>query len=291
MLVWLVSIIAPFFLAFYSKGLWLEEASARVIPKVAFKHQALVTMAGSTPGSILQWSTEPALNAMLGDSLRSAEIESYEKDANFDGAPESAHIKITMPLKTVRGVPEQVYSASCLLVFQYKIDDMTTLEMESLAFVGGSTAVPASELWLDGDLRLRQTSLLAYHGEHIGMAEAGLLRPAVPRLASVSPKAVLAGYLGRNLTTYVDNPTAIWTAGAGGAGGSFTLDVTLRFPPEYVRYRPGFFQTVKMAWVQYLSLLLVVRWLARLALEFVYDHRLFDTTLLAPQKINLKPDF
>jgi hypothetical protein len=43
---------------------------------------------------------------------------------------------------------------------------------------------------------------------------------------------VLAGYLGRNLTTYVDNPTAIWTAGAGGAGGSFTLDVTLRFPPE-----------------------------------------------------------
>jgi hypothetical protein len=33
-----------------------------------------------------------------------------------------------------------------------------------------------------------RAALLAYHGEHIGMAEAGLLRPAVPRLASVSPK-------------------------------------------------------------------------------------------------------
>ena len=74
LLFWVVCLLAPFFLGYYSNGLWLEELSARVVPQVEFKHQVMLMVEGSTAGSDLHWSTEPALNQLYGTRLRATDV-------------------------------------------------------------------------------------------------------------------------------------------------------------------------------------------------------------------------
>ena len=50
---------------------------------------------------------------------------------------------------------------------------------------------------------------------------------------------------------------------------SFELKAKVRYPRESIRYQPGFWETVKFAWVQYVSVLLVVRYFTNMLTNFV----------------------
>ena len=66
------------------------------------------------------------------------------------------------------------------------------------------------------------------------------------------------------------------------------LKIAAEIPIEQqVKYIPGVLQTLKFAWIQYLSLLIPVLFAFNLAAEFIFRHKLIDSMItsdLMPRK-------
>lgn len=282
-LVRLINIVAPFLLAYAMNNLWLREVTEDVQPEVHFTHELMVMVEGSQ-GTML-WSTESVFNKAYRASgqLRSSQVSSVETDADRDGVPEGLDVTVQVPLKA----GETVNHARCLLFFNYKIKEHVTLEMDSLAYIDVSSPSNGRGAWVDAELRLRQRDVLPYKsrlsypsplpkgtgGEGVGTAD--LLH-----------KELLGKYTERNFTTVLDHMYHVWTPGMPGSATDavrFELKAHIRYPREQIRYRPGFWETLKFAWVQYVSVLLVVRYFTQMVTNFVFENNVLETTVIRPQ--------
>lgn len=70
------------------------------------------------------------------------------------------HFKLELPLQST----EQVLGVQLILTFSYQLHRMSTFVMQSMAFLQSSFALPGSQLYVNGDLRLQQKQPLGYGG-------------------------------------------------------------------------------------------------------------------------------
>ncbi len=63
-----------------------------------------------------------------------------------------------------------------------------------------------------------------------------------------------------------------------GKSDNFSLEVELVYPPLTVTYVPGFWQLVKFAWIQYLSIVLLFWLVLRNAQDFVFKNQIILTS-------------
>ncbi|XP_059238192.1 transmembrane protein 231 isoform X1 [Mustela nigripes] len=153
--------IPPLLVAFRSHGFWLKRSSYEEQPTVRFQHQVLlVALLGPERGGFLAWSTFPAFNRLQGDHLRVPLVSTREEDRNQDGKMDMLHFKLELPLQST----EQVLGVQLILTFSYQLHRMSTFVMQSMAFLQSSFAVPGSQLYVHGDLRLQQKQPLSCGG-------------------------------------------------------------------------------------------------------------------------------
>uniref|UniRef100_A0A3B3DTN4 Transmembrane protein 231 n=1 Tax=Oryzias melastigma TaxID=30732 RepID=A0A3B3DTN4_ORYME len=103
---------------------------------------------------------------------------------------------------------------------------------------------------------------------------------------------IVRSYQARNLTTVLSCPMPVWTVGRA-AGSPFELNVEIRYPVEVTAltlsstYRPGFWETIKFAWIQYVSILLVFIWVFERIQRFVFQNQVLTTVPLPAGKPHL----
>ncbi len=85
-----------------------------------------------------------------------------------------------------------------------------------------------------------------------------------------------------SVTTQVEQPLLVWEAGQ---TGNFTLDVELTYPVLTVTYRPGFWQLLKFAWIQYLAIFIVFWWVLSRVQSFVFQNQVI-LTVKKPGKLH-----
>lgn len=291
-LIWTVSIVTPYFLAYYMNNMWIKEASAIQQPSARFKHKAFVAIRSADATGILsdaRWSTESTVNSLYGSSLRACQVSSVEVDDNRDGKPDTVEVTMAVPLAP----NEKVYEASAILLFNYTLTESVDIDMEGLAYIHGSSNFPGSQLWVSGDLRLRQLRAVGYKSLD-NVYAATSVDTESPTVHDILIPTILGEYAQRNLTTTIENEMKVWTPGDPGSitGKSrFELVARLRIPEESVRYIPGFWETMKVAWVQYLAIFIVVRYLVTLVENFIYDNRLLEFGTVMAQQPSRKPNF
>lgn len=290
--VWAVNILVPYFLAYNMNNLWLKESVVVQQPTVRFKHMAMASMESTMPSgeaAYARWSTESAYNKLYGSDMRVADVSSVEVDDNRDGNPEFVEVTIMLP----KFLGESVKRASALLFFNYTITDFVDLDVEGLAYIEGGSHVAGSQLWVAGDLRLRQLRPVGFNRLD-NVYRGSAVETVRPTVKDALFTTILGEYSLRNITTYVSVPTSVWTPGdAGKSDGStmFSIVARLRIPEEVVRYRPGFWETMKYFWMQYVAVFLAVRYLTSYFEWFVYANRVLDTTLTLGQQTYRKPNF
>ncbi|KAK1330434.1 hypothetical protein QTO34_010623 [Cnephaeus nilssonii] len=153
--------IPPLLVAFRSHGFWLKRSSYEEQPTVRFQHQVLLlALLGPERGGFLAWSTFPAFNRLQGDHLRVPLVSTREEDRNQDGKMDMLHFKLELPLQST----EHVLGVQLILTFSYQLHRMSTFVMQSMAFLQSSFAIPGSQLYVNGDLRLQQKQPLSYDG-------------------------------------------------------------------------------------------------------------------------------
>ncbi|XP_060933325.1 transmembrane protein 231 [Limanda limanda] len=272
--------IVPLLVAYRSQGFWIKASSYEEQPLVRYQYQVLL-VAATGPRDHLAWSTYPNLNHMLGSRLRIPLVSVREEDTNQDGKFDLLTFKLQLPLTA----EEQVTSVQLLLSFSYQLFRMSTVVMQSLVYVQHSSSVPGAKLFLSGDLRLQQRTPLPHRGLY-NIYNVSVIDGSSPFASAYDLEDIIRRYRERNLTTVLSCPMPVWTVGRA-AGSPFELNAVIRYPVEVITYRPGFWETIKFAWIQYVSVLLIFVWLFERIQRFVFQNQVLTTVPIPVGKAHM----
>ncbi|XP_038142830.1 transmembrane protein 231 [Cyprinodon tularosa] len=273
--------IAPLLVAYRSQGFWIKRKTYEEQPVVRFQYQTLLLVATSLQGDYVAWSTFPHLNNMLEANLRIPAVSVREEDQNQDGKLDLLKFQLQLPLKP----EEQVYSVQLLLTFSYQLFRMSTVVMQSLAFVQHSSPVPGAKLFISGDLRLQQRTPLPHRGLY-NIYNVSVIDSSSHFASAYDLTTIMRSYQERNLTTVLSCPTPVWIVGRA-AGSPFELNAEIRYPLEIISYHPGFWETIKFAWIQYVSILLIFLWVFERIQRFVFQNQVIRTVPIPVGKPHL----
>ncbi|XP_008563084.1 PREDICTED: transmembrane protein 231-like, partial [Galeopterus variegatus] len=160
-----------------------------------------------------------------------------EEDRNQDGKMDMLHFKLELPLQST----EHVLGVQLILTFSYQLHRMSTFMMQSMAFLQSSFAVPGSQLYVNGDLRLQQKQPLSCGGLDV-------------RYNREKSKLEVA---------------FLWVAHTR-TSEEFLLWILSK-------YGEGFWEMIKFAWVQYVSILLIFLWVFERIKIFVFQNQVVTT--------------
>ncbi|XP_025282675.1 transmembrane protein 231 isoform X1 [Canis lupus baileyi] len=268
--------IPPLLVAFRSHGLWLKRSSYEEQPTVRFQHQVLfVALLGPERGGFLAWSTFPAFNRLQGGHLRVPLVSTREEDRNQDGKMDMLHFKLELPLQST----EHVLGVQLILTFSYQLHRMSTFVMQSMAFLQSSFAVPGSQLYVNGELRLQQKQPLSSGGLDVRY-NVSVINGTSPFAYDYDLTHIVAAYQERNVTTILLDPHPIWLVGRA-AEAPFVINAVIRYPVEVISYLPGFWEMIKFAWIQYVSILLIFLWVFERIKRFVFQNQVVTTIPVA----------
>ncbi|KAJ3194588.1 hypothetical protein HK101_002345 [Irineochytrium annulatum] len=283
-----VTVIIPYVVAILSQSFWLKENSFREQPSVLYTHALLLYVEGQThsPSNLVQtqqlslfFSTDPGMNSLFEDGVRAvASIKTAERDYDRDGMADALHFSVLVPLLD----QDDVMRVRIVFLLQYELMTVCRLSMQSLAIIDEGTTLPAQSLYLDGDLRLTQRRILS-----AGVDDITYDRPAVnfsvatsgPDTMSLSWNRILGAYADRDVRTEVNLARPSWTHGRG-SGQPLNITGRIRYPEDRVFYRPGPFEVVKFAWVQYLALLAIVGFITGSMFHWAVKYQIVPTHVI-----------
>ncbi|XP_019360859.1 PREDICTED: transmembrane protein 231 [Gavialis gangeticus] len=263
--------VPPLLVAYRSHGLWRTLAAYREQPSVRFRYEALLLATTAAPGGGLAWSTFPAFNRLQGERLRVPLVATREEDKNQDGKMDQLHFKLELPLKPA----EEVLGAQLILTFSYQLHRMSTFVMQSMAFLQFFSPIPGSQLYVNGDLKLQQRQLLSHRGLDTRY-NISVINGTSPFARDYDLTNIIAAYQDRNVTTVLADPNPVWLIGRA-ANAPFIINATIRYPVEVILYQPGFWEMIKFAWIQYVSILLIFLWVFDRIKKFVFQNQVLTT--------------
>ncbi|KAG7231056.1 hypothetical protein INR49_025086 [Caranx melampygus] len=198
--------IAPLLVAYRSQGFWIKRSTYEEQPTVRFQYQVLLVAATSSRGNYVAWSTFPHLNNMLGANLRIPAISVREEDQNQDGKLDLLNFQLQLPLK-----PRNRCTASscCSPSATSSLYRMSTVVMQSLAYVQHSSSVPGAKLFISGDLRLKQRAPLPHRGLY-NIYNVSVIDGSSPFASAYDLGSIIRSYQSRNLTTVLSCPMPVW---------------------------------------------------------------------------------
>nr|XP_061802271.1 transmembrane protein 231-like [Nerophis lumbriciformis] len=263
--------ISPLLVVYRSQGFWIKRNTYEEQAVVRFQYETLLVAATGINGDYVAWSTFPHLNSMLGKSLRIPAVSVREEDQNKDGKLDRLIFKLQLPLKD----EENVYSVQLLLTFSYQLFTKSTVVMQSLAYVQHSSSVPGAKVFISGDLRLQQRVPLPHRGL-FNVYNVSVIDGSSPFASAYDLDNIVRRYRERNLTTILTCPMPVWTTGRA-TGSPFQLIAEIQYPVEVISYCPGFWETIKFAWIQYVSVLLIFLWIFDRIQTFVFQNQVLTT--------------
>ncbi|XP_015495304.1 transmembrane protein 231 isoform X1 [Parus major] len=321
LLITTLTYVPPLLVAYRSHGFWLKQSAYQEQPTVRFRYEVLfVATMGSGPGSFLAWSTFPAFNRLQEDRLRvpllsvglpgnSDEtrgcrvgasgpaagcraralmallsgwpvryccLQTREEDKNQDGKMDQLHFKLELPLQPA----EHVVGVQLILLFSYHLYRMSTFVMQSMAFLQFFSPVPGSQLYVNGDLKLNQRQLL----NHCGLDtryNVSVVNGTSPFASDYDLTNIIAAYWDRNVTTVFSDPSPVWMTGRA-MDTPFIINATIHYPVEVILYQPGFWEIIKFAWIQYVSILLIFLWVFGRIKMFLFQNQVLTTIPVSP---------
>jgi len=112
-----------------------------------------VSFSGNGDALNLFYSTSPTINQLNSESLRIPILKSVELDDNRDGLTDRIEVNVQMPISK----QEKILGASGLFYFDVQISSKARYIFDSMAFVNYESAAAIRNLYVDGDLIMRQT--------------------------------------------------------------------------------------------------------------------------------------
>ncbi|XP_020624600.1 transmembrane protein 231-like isoform X2 [Orbicella faveolata] len=162
------------------------------------------------------------------------------------------------------------------------IKKYVALQMESMAYIHYSSPLAGAEFSTVGKLVLQQSGPLPHKGIH-DIYDVPVIDGTSSNVEAYDLYDVFTSYVQRNVTTEYISFHPVWTSGRA-AGQPFVIQGTIFYPEETIMYRPGFWQLIKMAWIQYLAILFIFLFLFDRVKRFVFENQVVTTVPMMIEK-------
>ncbi|XP_065827197.1 transmembrane protein 231-like [Oscarella lobularis] len=270
LVIFLATIIVPFFVSYRSLGFWLRVSTFREQPDIKYRHEAMIFARG--PNRLLAWSTFSHFNLIYSNHLRIPVIKSYEEDDNHDGLNDRLILTVEMP----RLEEETIVDIQMLLFFSYSLKRYVDLKLQGMAFIHDSTPIPGSRFDFSGQLEFKQATPLSLT-THYTQYDVSVVNSSSPFAIDYDVVDILRMYESRNESIYLSNVNRIWRNDYSSSSEKFTLSGVIRYPNQVISYRPNFWQIIKEAWIQYLAILVVFIFVFHYLKRFVFENQIVQT--------------
>jgi transmembrane protein 231 len=176
---------------------------------------------------------------------------------------------------------DDIMHVQLLLFFNYQLKKYSELSLQGMIVVDESTPVVSAELHFSGRLRLRQRGLLSASGK-VNTYDVPVVNTTSLFAKDYDIPTIITSYESRNETVYLDQVSRIWKSGQS-PDGRFLVKGTIYYPEQTISFRPGFWEVVKQAWIQYLSVLVIFVFIFHYIKLFVFRHQIVTTTVTSPK--------
>ncbi|XP_062508277.1 transmembrane protein 231-like [Corticium candelabrum] len=276
LVVFVTTIVVPFFVAYSSRGFWMREGTYREQADVTFRREVVLTLSGYQRTRIF-FSSFSSFNHLLSDQLRVPLIRSREEDSNFDGLSDVLHFSLEMPL-----LPnDEVVSVQLLLFFDYRLKKYSELTLQGMIIMDESTPIQSAKFHFSGRLRLRQSGPLPASGQ-VNTYNVHAINTTSSFAQDYDITSIVTNYESRNDTIYLDLASHVWKKGQS-PNGKFIIVGTVYYPEQTISFRPGFWEVIKQAWIQYLAILVIFVFVFRYIKLFVFQNQVINTTVTSPK--------
>jgi transmembrane protein 231 len=230
------------------------------------------------------------------NSLRMGIIKCREHDENLDGIIDTIHVSVTLPLTK----SEEVYGIQALLLFHYRLQNHVKLDLESLVYVNHDAGMPGSSFRSRGNLQLKQDFPIGVRDEFsVVHSNDPLMDIDNDRLFMMVEKSnlehILNKYESRTISTDYMERFRSWKTDVSSIGQEhidgrnsesndeerrFHFEITIEIPKmQEIVYIPGIVETLKEAWIRYVSIFVVVRLLVQSLQRFAFTYQLVKTKM------------
>uniref|UniRef100_A0A0M3J5J4 Transmembrane protein 231 n=1 Tax=Anisakis simplex TaxID=6269 RepID=A0A0M3J5J4_ANISI len=157
------------------------------------------------------------------------------------------------------------------------------LQMETALFGDIEKLAAGRSLTVSGDLQMDQAVPLASFGWDFAHNGA-LINESKVQVSEYDPNEIILRNSFRNYTTVLNRKVERWSAKSTEDANTFVFSYQVRIPEQLFTYRTGLFELLKFAWIQYLSIFVVVRFALRNLLKFIFENRILSTIVSSDNK-------
>lgn len=264
-----LSIVLPFVFAYTSEGFWRKQNVFYETPDVKFTgkylFQALTNI--SSPIMCSSYSKYSDIN-FLSNDIVCPEITVHEVDKNDDLINEEIQVglKINLPENC------KINFFTFIIPLDFKLHTPScTLQMESAVILQSEINFKTSSLKIIGDLSVFQTAPLSCSSKFINNIYNYSIVENEDNLISYEYKKILYRYLSRNITTKLINKYKIFDDLN---SNSLWINIVIKLGENKFYSTTGFWHILKMAWIQYYSIYIIIYFFAKKFKRYIFDNRL-----------------
>ncbi|CAL8085422.1 unnamed protein product [Calicophoron daubneyi] len=255
-------IIIPVVIAHFTYEFYVRTFTYSETPTVRFVNKLSGLMA--TNGSEIYITTDRIV-ALDTTNFRTPTLRYAQSERSPVNTAGSLRINIEVPLNPA----EDVYAITFVLTFDIQLGGFTMAAGQVDTVVSLDSQRSVSGLDYVGDLSVRQNDVLPTLGK-LEFSKKGLPSthkdPVTKIYSAITPSHKSAIYGVLTERSHQWNP-------ANSKKSSFLLSATIMYQPFRLCVRPGFWFTIKYAWIQYVSLALLFFYLGEKIRIFVYCHQ------------------
>ncbi|XP_044266702.1 transmembrane protein 231 [Tribolium madens] len=263
----ILSLVLPFIFAYKSKGLWLKRDAFYEQPDVKFRGEYIFfATTNNNNKSVITCSSLPHFDHVLRSLDSCSIIKVRENDRNFDGKIEELDLslQVNLPVKT------RLTSLSIIIPLSYKLQ-ICPFQMQTAIIFQELLPFYISHYSLVANMVVTQTRPLICHRKHTNTLFNYPVIMDNGDLNNYDINTIIRNFSKRNITTSLKN---VYKSFSPGKTQNFLFSLNIEFPEDRIYYKPGFWQILKWAWIQYLSLYIIVSWIIMKIKHYIFSRRL-----------------
>ncbi|CAG9771688.1 unnamed protein product [Ceutorhynchus assimilis] len=276
----LVSVILPFVLCSETGGFWQKRDVVYVQPDVKFTGDFLFLATSSENPQVISCSSFAYYKKYMKNFDTCSTIKVRELDDNHDGKADSLHFTITA------GLPKHFKMSSIHLVLpiNYTLGLPCTFHTQSAIIYQNFVTSSLTQISVYADLGLKQSEAIRCSKYDLAMNPDYLLIDK-ENIQSAKFENIIARYAESKLKTTLDN---VLTTTNPTQDSTFTFNLILKYPEHKIYFKPRFWQIVKLAWMQYIAVYIIISWIILQIKTYIFKNNL---VLMYEDKTNINKKY
>ncbi|KAK1138120.1 hypothetical protein K0M31_002604 [Melipona bicolor] len=265
----LLSLISPLFIISNTGGYSLKNHVLMEKPGVSFNYKYLLLANKDYNISPVVCSTFKTYkdNEIKDDCVL---IKVREIDTNIDGKKDilkfEAHFYTDQAIKSLK----------LLLFFNFQLKQLFKTTVESIAYLTHTLNEEVQKVHFYGDLILQQKSLLTSEGLYESYNRS-------IEIGDYSIDELLMQNFNRKFAAKITNKYVMEEAGYTN-DNVIIIQAELVYRDHLIYYQPSIWEELKWIWIQYLSCFLVLAYIAKHVLIFLFSNRYLNCYIVKPWK-------